>query len=116
MDNNYDAAKHFLCEPWDGTKGAEFLRRFAPNFEGALHTIQDKYASLYDHLTGNDPGSSPANPHVGTAPTGTRSQATNPRREVRGEQARFFSRSKTLFGLIRMHVTDPTIRQELDTT
>eukprot|EP00965_Chrysotila_dentata_P154839 5116733-Pleurochrysis_carterae.AAC.1 len=63
MHNNYDASKRLLSEPWDGTQGAKFLRRFAPDFERALHIIQDNYASLYDHLTGNDPGSSPANPH-----------------------------------------------------
>eukprot|EP00965_Chrysotila_dentata_P228494 6196633-Pleurochrysis_carterae.AAC.1 len=117
MDNNYDALKRLLCEPWDGTQGAEFLRRFAPDFEGALHTTQDKYSALYDHLTGNDPASSPVGPHVGTAPTGTRSQATNPSEEKYVESERdSYLRSKKLFGLIRLHVTDPAIRQELNTT
>eukprot|EP00965_Chrysotila_dentata_P015712 520095-Pleurochrysis_carterae.AAC.1 len=75
MDNNYDASKLLLCEPWDGTQGAEFARRFVPQFEAALHTIQNKYASLYDHLSGTDPGASPSHPHSGAAPAGTRSQA-----------------------------------------
>eukprot|EP00965_Chrysotila_dentata_P168521 5564807-Pleurochrysis_carterae.AAC.1 len=60
------------------TQGAEFVRRFAPTqFEAALHTIQDKYASLYYHLSGIDPEASPTHPHSGAAPAGTRSQATS---------------------------------------
>eukprot|EP00965_Chrysotila_dentata_P059606 1977702-Pleurochrysis_carterae.AAC.2 len=74
----YDAFKRLLCEPWEGTQCAEFVLRFAPQFEAALHTIQDKYALLYDHLPGTDPGASPARPHPGTARAGTRSQATTP--------------------------------------
>eukprot|EP00965_Chrysotila_dentata_P258260 6213163-Pleurochrysis_carterae.AAC.1 len=49
IDNNCDASKRLLCKPWDGMQGAEFLQRFAPQFEAAVHTIQDKYASLHDH-------------------------------------------------------------------
>eukprot|EP00965_Chrysotila_dentata_P030459 1014018-Pleurochrysis_carterae.AAC.1 len=73
MDSNYDASKRLLCEPWDGTQGAGSVRRFASQFEAALHTIQDKYASLYDHLFCIDPGASPAHPHPGAATAGTRS-------------------------------------------
>eukprot|EP00965_Chrysotila_dentata_P187004 6171863-Pleurochrysis_carterae.AAC.1 len=74
MDINYEASKRLRCEPC------------SPN--------QDKYASLYDRLTANDPGSSPANLHVGTAPTKTRSQAINPPEEkyVESERAYYFSR------------------------
>eukprot|EP00965_Chrysotila_dentata_P208613 6184800-Pleurochrysis_carterae.AAC.1 len=76
MDNNHKPSKRLLCKPTDGTQGAEFVRRFAPQFEATLHTIQDKYASLYGHLSGTGPASSPGHPHPGTAPAGTRSQAT----------------------------------------
>eukprot|EP00965_Chrysotila_dentata_P247901 6208028-Pleurochrysis_carterae.AAC.1 len=81
----------------------------------SYHT--DEYASLYNHLTGNDPGSSLGNPHVGTAPTGTSSQATNLSevKDVESEHA-YYLRSRKLFGLIRLHVTDPAIHQELETT
>eukprot|EP00974_Lingulodinium_polyedra_P123586 11187340-Lingulodinium_polyedra.AAC.1 len=44
-----------LCEPWDGTQGDEFTQRFAPDFKRALHTVQDKFASLYSTLEGTDP-------------------------------------------------------------
>eukprot|EP00965_Chrysotila_dentata_P211418 6186450-Pleurochrysis_carterae.AAC.2 len=92
MENNYDASKRLLCKPWDGTHGAELPRRFASDFESALHTIQDKYASL------------------------TRSQATNQSEEKYVESERAYDlRSKKFFGLIRPYVTDPAIRQELDT-
>eukprot|EP00965_Chrysotila_dentata_P100342 3315235-Pleurochrysis_carterae.AAC.1 len=104
MDNNYDASKRLLCKPWDGTQGAGFVRRFAPQFEAALHTIRDKYAPLYDHLSGTDPGVSPAHPHPGAAPAGTRSQATTVAEDQYIESERAYNlRSKKLFGLVRGH-------------
>eukprot|EP00965_Chrysotila_dentata_P139031 4598040-Pleurochrysis_carterae.AAC.1 len=47
-----------LCEPWDGTQGAEFEQRFTPQFEAALHAIQKTHR------------------HPETALAGTRSQAS----------------------------------------
>eukprot|EP00965_Chrysotila_dentata_P216570 6189453-Pleurochrysis_carterae.AAC.1 len=98
MDNNYDAPKRLLYEPWNGTQGAEFVRRFAPQLEAALHTIQ--YASLYVHLPGTDPGASPANPRPCAAPARTRSQATTPAEDkyIKSERA-YNLRSKSFLAL-----------------
>eukprot|EP00965_Chrysotila_dentata_P235127 6200579-Pleurochrysis_carterae.AAC.1 len=70
-----------VCSASHGTarKGFRFVPRFTPQFEAAPHTIQEKDASLYDHLSGTDPGASPsADPHPGAAWAGTQSQATTP--------------------------------------
>eukprot|EP00965_Chrysotila_dentata_P256362 6212518-Pleurochrysis_carterae.AAC.2 len=85
-------------------------------FEAALHNIQDKYASLYDHLFGTDSGASPAHPNPGATPAGTCSQATTPAwdKYVRSKGAYNLGFKK--FGLIRKHVTHPAILQEINTT
>eukprot|EP00965_Chrysotila_dentata_P157521 5203688-Pleurochrysis_carterae.AAC.1 len=102
MDDKCDASKHLLCESWDGTQGAEFVRLFAPQFEAPLHIT---------HL------SSPAYPHPGAVPAGARSQATTPAEDKYIESERAYKvRSKKLFGLLRGHVTDPPIIEESETT
>eukprot|EP00965_Chrysotila_dentata_P211787 6186641-Pleurochrysis_carterae.AAC.1 len=72
------------CEPWDGKQCADFARRFAAQFQAALHIIQDKYASLCVHLPSINLGASPAHPHPGIEllVLGFRSLATTPRRQV----------------------------------
>jgi hypothetical protein len=112
--SDFDSAKpRLLCEPWDGSQGAAFLQRFAPDFEGALHTVQDRFASLYDHLHELDPGST-NNPHPGTAPHGRGAQATPADDKYLESERAYNLRSRKLYGLIRQHVTDPAIRQEID--
>lgn len=97
----YDTRKYECCAPYYGDIGEEFTRRFQPEFEGALHSHVDNYASLYEHVVlQNDPGSA-ANP----APAGPPGQAT---------RLAFATRMKKSFGLIRRHVEDPTIRDDID--
>ena len=104
MTHDSNSAKpKFICEPWDGTQGAAFTRHFAPNFKGALHGIQDRLATLFDHLNQDDPGSA-NNPHPGAIGS-----------DLRLESERLYRlRSRKLFSLIRQHVIDETVRQDLD--
>ena len=68
----YDTRKYVICKPWFGRKGPEYSRRFRPEFIGGLHAHADRFASLYDHVMGADPGGTPLigdpnpNPHTGT--------------------------------------------------
>eukprot|EP00965_Chrysotila_dentata_P224100 6193980-Pleurochrysis_carterae.AAC.4 len=99
-------------------QGAEFVCCFAPQFEAALGTIQDKYVSLYDHLSGTNPEASIVRPHPRAALAGARSQATTStsRGQVHEERTRTWMRSNRLFGVIRGHATDLAILQAIGTT
>ncbi|KAL3920553.1 MAG: hypothetical protein SGPRY_005209 [Prymnesium sp.] len=84
----YDSRKYECCAPYHGEVGEEFTRRFRPEFEGALHSYVDNFASLYENVVlQTDPGSG-----YDPAPAG----------------------AKKSFGLIRRHVEDPTMRDEID--
>jgi hypothetical protein len=96
-DDSNPGKPRYLCTPWDGTQGATFTRHFAPDFKGALHGIQDKLATLFDHLDEEDPGSA-NNPHPGAVGS-----------EQRLESERLYRlRSRTLFSLISQ------LRQDID--
>ena len=114
-DNSYDKTKYKLCAPWFGEIGAEFTRVFQRNFEGALHAEVDEFASLHDHLvTRTDPGN---------APIGGGAAVAHPGGGVAGQagiamQAKsvlaFQARKRKSFGLIRLHIEDETIRDDID--
>ena len=84
---DYDAKKFPCCAPWDGTQGAPFTRRFAPQFKASLHNFQDGYSSLHAHLDGTDIGGQNGPAHPGGAPGVTSLRA-------------FELRSSRLYGLI----------------
>lgn len=99
---SYDTRRYECCAPHYGEIGEAFTRRFRPEFEGALHSYVDAYASLYEHVVlQNDPGSAADPPPAGAA----------------GEAMRraFSQRQKKSFGLIRRHIEDPTICDDIDT-
>ena len=107
---SYDSRKYKCCAPYYGKKGPEFTRRFRPEFIGALHSFPDKFATLYDHITGADPGGTPPgaagpNAHPGNPGTNIHTEST----------MALTSRSKALYSLIWTHVEDPDIRLELST-
>ena len=52
----YDARRYTCCAPWRGKRGPEFTRRFRVEFLGALHGYADEFATLHEHLLGDDPG------------------------------------------------------------
>ena len=69
-DDEKSIGPRLLCKTWDGKQGDEFeLLRFKPDFIGGLHTVRDKYSTLYEHLNRTDYGSGPRYPHPGVAPT-----------------------------------------------
>ena len=114
-DNSYDKTKYPLCAPWYGEIGSEFTRTFRRNFEGALHAQVDDFASLHDHLvTRTDPGNVPvaggaavAHPGAGLAgQAGVTMQAKS--------TLAFEARKRKSFGLIRLHIEDETIRDDID--
>lgn len=114
-DNSYDKTKYPLCAPWYGEIGSEFTRTFRRNFEGALHAQVDDFASLHDHLvTRTDPGNAPvaggaavAHPGAGLAgQAGVTMQAKS--------TLAFEARKRKSFGLIRLHIEDETIRDDID--
>lgn len=97
----YDTRKYECCAPFYGEVGEEFTRRFRPEFEGALHSYVDNYASLYEHVVlQNDPGSAAAIAAGGAAGAAI--------------MAAYNQRLKKSFGLIRKHVEDPTLRDDID--
>lgn len=97
----YDTRKYDCCAPFHGEIGEEFTRRFRPEFEGALHSVVDNYASLYEHVVlQTDPGSAADPPPAGAAGEGSRRA--------------FAQRQKRSFGLIRKHIEDPALRDEID--
>ena len=72
----------------------------------------DEFASLYDHLMELDPGATPGGvliPHPGPAFGGQAGIAM----QARSTQL-YTSRQKKLFGLIRRHIEDDAIRDEID--
>lgn len=108
--NNYDARKHPLCLPHDGTKGLRF-RRFADDFLTAIaaYDIKDPndIYDLSETLTGIDEGGDvappgQANPIPMTVGAGAAAAA---RRRVR--------RLKLSFTLLYQHNTDVSIRRML---
>jgi hypothetical protein len=112
LQKDYDSTKYPICAPWYGESGAPFLRVFQPAFKGGLHTHVDEFASLYDHLMELDPGATPGGvlvPHPGPAFGGQAGVAM----QARSTQL-YISRRKKLFGLIRRHVEDDAIRDEID--
>ena len=114
-DNSYDKTKYKLCAPWFGDIGAEFTRVFRRNFEGALHAEVDDYASLHDHLVSRtDPGNAPivggaAVVHPGGAVAGQVGVAIQAKSVLA-----FQARKRKSIGLIRLHVEDETIRDDID--
>ena len=114
-DNSYDKTKYRLCAPWLGEIGAEFTRVFRRDFEGALHREVDDYGSLHDHLvTRSDPGNVP----IGGGPTVVHPGGAVAGQAGIGMQAKsasaFQARKRKSFGLIRLHVEDETIRDDID--
>ena len=112
LQKDYDSTKYPICAPWYGESGAPFLRVFQPAFKGGLHTHVDEFASLYDHLMELDPGATPGGvliPHPGPAFGGQAGIAM----QARSTQL-YTSRQKKLFGLIRRHIEDDAIRDEID--
>ena len=105
---SYDTRKYDCCAPWFGEVGQEFTRRFRPEFEGALHSFVDSYASLYDHVVLlSDPGA-PGVPHQ---PPGAAAAAV----AARAASAQAYAiRQKKSFALIRKHIEDQAIRDDLD--
>ena len=114
-DNSYDKTKYKLCAPWFGEIGVAFTRVFQRNFEGALHAEVDGYASLHDHLvTRTAPGNAPVGggavvAHPGGAVAGQAGIAMQAKSALA-----FEARKRKSFGLIRQHVEDETIRDEID--
>jgi hypothetical protein len=114
-DNSYDKTKYRHCAPWYGEIGAEFTRVFQRNFEGALHAEVDDFASLHDHLvTRTDPGNAPigggaAVAHPGAAVAGQAGVAMQAKSTLA-----FEARKRKSFGLIRLHIEDETIRDDID--
>lgn len=97
----YDTRRYECCAPHYGEIGEAFTRRFRPEFEGALHAYVDAYASLYEHVVlQTDPGSA-ADP----APAGAAGEAM---------RRAFSQRQKKSFGLIRRHIEDPAICDDID--
>ena len=79
---------------------------------GCEVTHVDEFASLYDHLMELDPGATPGGvliPHPGPAFGGQAGIAM----QARSTQL-YTSRQKKLFGLIRRHIEDDSIRDEID--
>ena len=114
-DNSYDKTKYPLCAPWYGEIGSEFTRTFRRNFEGALHAQVDDFASLHDHLvTRTDPGNAPigggaANAHPGAGLAGQAGVTMQAKSTLA-----FEARKRKSFGLIRLHIEDETIRDDID--
>lgn len=98
---SYDTRKYECCAPFHGEVGEEFTRRFRPEFEGALHSYVDAYASLYEHVVNQDDPGSPAAIAAGGGTGAAIMMAYN-------------QRLKKSFGLIRRHVEDPTLRDDID--
>jgi len=90
-------------------------RVFQRNFEGALHAEVDEFASLHDHLvTRTDPGNAPAAGgamvvHPGGGVAGQAGIAMQAKSALA-----FEARKRKSFGLIRQHVEDETIRDDID--
>ena len=114
-DNSYDKTKYKFCAPWYGEIGIAFTRVFQRNFEGALHAEVDEFASLHDHLvTRTDPGNAPAAGgamvvHPGGGVAGQAGIAMQAKSALA-----FEARKRKSFGLIRQHVEDETIRDDID--
>lgn len=98
---SYDTRKYECCAPFHGEVGEEFTRRFRPEFEGALHSYVDAYASLYEHVVLQNDAGSPAAIAAGGGTGAAIMMAYN-------------QRLKKSFGLIRRHVEDPTLRDDID--
>ena len=104
-DQSYDARRFKLCAPWDGTRGAAYTRRFKPQICAAFHGIDNDKNTLFDHLISEtDPGGV-----NGTAIPPANNQANN---DLRTERKLFANKA---FSLIRSHVLDTMIQNEIDT-
>ena len=114
-DNSYDKTKYKFCAPWYGEIGVAFTRVFQRNFEGALHAEVDEFASLHDHLvTRTDPGNAPvAGGAMVVHPGGGVAGQAGIAMQAKSALA-FEARKRKSFGLIRQHVEDETIRDDID--
>jgi hypothetical protein len=113
-DNSYDKSKYRLCAPWFGEIGVPFTRVFQRNFEGALHANVDEFASLHDHLvTRTDPGNQIGGGAVVAHPGGGVAGQAGITMQAKSALA-FQARKRKSFGLIRQHVEDETIRDDID--
>ena len=106
----YDPKLYPICAPWNGQRGPLFARVFAPAFRNGLLGYHDKYNNLLETLNGTDMGGAaagaPAFPAAGGGAAGVAANAE--------AVAAHAQRVAKLCSLIRQHITDPDIQEDID--
>ena len=107
----YDTKIYSICAPWSGERGPKFTRIFEPAFKNGLLGKHDDFDNLFTTLQDNDMGG--AGPLARAFPAGGGGAGMVGYR-AKAIQAHS-SRRATLCSLIRTHVLDPDIQEDIDT-
>ena len=106
----YDTKLYSICAPWSGERGPKFTRTFAPAFKNGLLGKHDDFDNLATTLQDDDMGG--AGPNARAYPPGGGGAGMVGYR-AKAIQAHS-SRRATLCSLIRTHVLDPDIQEDID--
>ena len=106
----YDTKIYSICAPWSGERGPKFTRIFEPAFKNGLLGKHDDFDNLHTTLQDNDMGG--AGPAARPFPAGGGGAGMVGYR-AKAIQA-YTHRRATLCSLIRTHVLDADIQEEID--